>query len=203
MQELTIALGITAALLHIIAYILYNKQMRAGQSQPNIASWSIWAFLAILSAFTYHEMSGDTVAALQFFAGSVACVVTFFYALGIGKFSWPRLKEWGLFGLGVLAAFVWWIFRSATGANIIIVIAFVISFIPTLEGVLRDPFRETPMSWMFWALAFFVTSFNVILREGKFIALLAPVVLLFAHGSIAVLSTQKRKERFRDSFAQS
>ena len=38
MQELTIALGLTAALLHGVAYVLYNVQTKMGKSNPNAAS---------------------------------------------------------------------------------------------------------------------------------------------------------------------
>ena len=146
MQELTIALGLTAALLHGGAYVLYNVQAKLGKSSPNAASWSIWAFLAILNALSYREMSGDVVATLQFFTGSIACLLTFLYVLTIGEFSKLKPKEWGLFALGLLATLMWWKFRSATGANMIVLAAAFVSFIPTLEGVWRDPFKETPLS---------------------------------------------------------
>lgn len=196
MKEFSLVLGVAAALLHGVAYVLYNVQAKLGKSSPNAASWSVWAFLATLNAFSYREMSGDVVATLQFFIGSVACVLTFFYALTIGNFSWLKPKEWGLFALGLLATIVWWQVRSVAGANMIVLAAFLISFIPTLEGVWRDPSKETSRSWMLWAVAFFMTTTNVVLRGGKPIALITPGVLCIAYGSIALLSTQKRKERF-------
>ncbi len=197
MLGITVVLGLTAAALHGIAYVLYNIQTKLGKSQPNAASWSIWAFLATLNALSYREMNGDMVTTLPFFTGSVACILTFFYALTNGKFSWPKPKEWGIFAIGLLSTLVWWYFRSATWANVIVLVAFVISFIPTFEGVLRDPFKETPKSWVLWTVAFLITTVNVVLRwKGQPVALLAPVVLLLAHGSIAVLSTEKRKKSF-------
>lgn len=199
MQELTIALGLTAALLHGVAYILYNTQTKLGKSSPNAASWSVWAFLSVLNALSYREMSGDVIMALQFYIGSVACILTFLYVLTIGKFSKLKLKEWGLFALGLLATVVWWKFRSATAANMIVIVAFLISFIPTFEGVWRDPFKETPRPWTLWTLAFFATTTNVVLRDGKFIAFLTPVVLFIAYGSIAILSRQSRKAKFHQA----
>lgn len=197
MQELTIALGLTAALLHGSAFILYYWQNKTGQSKPNAATWGIWAFLATLNALSYREMTGDVVATLQFFTGSVGGILLFLYVLTFGKFSWLKPREWGLLALGIFAVLVWWKFRSATWANMIILVAVVISFIPTLEGVWRDPFTETPRSWVLWTLAFIVATTNVALRGNKAIALLTPAVLIVAHGVIAVLSTERRKKRFR------
>jgi len=131
LQELTIALGVTAALLHGVAYVLYNVQAKLGHSSPNAASWSVWAFLATLNALSYREMSGDIVVTLQFFTGSVACILTFLYVFTIAKFSRLKPKEWDLFALGLLATLAWWKFRSATGANLIVLAAAFISFIPT------------------------------------------------------------------------
>lgn len=196
MQELTVTLGLIAALLHGVAYFTYNVQAKMGRSSPNAATWSVSAFLAILNAFSYREMSGDAVTTLQFFTGSIACVITFLYVLTIGKFSWLKLKEWALFALGLLATLIWWRFRNATGANIIILFAFLIAFIPTLEGVWRNPFKETPLPWVLWTIAFFITTANVVLRGNKLVALIMPIVLLVVHCGVAILSAQSRKERF-------
>ena len=196
MQEVTVILGITAALLHGVAYVLYNLQAKKGQSSPNAVSWSIWAFLAILNAFSYREMSGDLVATLQFITGSVACTFTFFFALFIGSFSWPEREDWYCFALGLMAGLVWWKLKSAAGANMVILVAFLISFFPTLRGVWKDPSKETSRPWTIWSVAFVITTANVVLRDCKPIALLMPIVLLIAHGSIAVLSRKGRKIRF-------
>lgn len=197
MHGLTILLGVTAALLHGVAFTLYSIQTKMGQSSPNPASWALWAFLAVINALTFHGMTNALVT-LQFFTGSVGCLATFLFALAIGKFSWPTTKEWRLFGLGVLGTLVWWIFKSATGANMIIFVALTISFIPTYEGVWRDPHKETPRSWVLWTLAFLVTTINVIVNwKGQPLNLVMPIGGAILHGTVAVLSTQNRKERFR------
>lgn len=197
MHEATIFLAIFAALLHGTAFLLYNIQTKLGESEPNAVSWGIWAFLATLNAFSYRNMSGDMVATLQFFTGSVGCSLTFLYVLAIGKLSWPKPKEWAVFILGLVAAGVWWRFRNATGANMIGIMAVVISFVPTYEGVWKYPFKETPRSWVIWTAAFLITTVNVILRGGQPIALVAPFVLCLAHGGVALLCTSQRKARFR------
>ena len=195
LSQLTISLSVAAALLHGIAFILYNIQTKLGQSKPNATTWGLWAFSATINAFSYSSMSGDMIVALQFFTSSVACILTFLYVLVIGKLSWPKRKEWALVGLVLFAVFVWWKW-SATSANVIILVAVTFSFIPTFEGVWRDPFKETPLSWTLWTLAYLVTATNVLLRGNHLVALVSPIGLLIAHGSIAVLSTQKRKKRF-------
>ncbi len=195
MANITVVLGITAALLHGIAYFLYNVQAKRGSSVPVSASWFIWAFLSVLNAFSYREMS-DFVVALQSITGAAACFLTFCYMLFIKKLAWPRGMEWVMLSFGLLASLVWWQFRSATGANMIVLTALVISFIPVYGKVLLDPFKETPLSWTLWSLAFFVTVVNVILRHGKPVTFLTPIVMLIAHAGIALLSRESRKQEF-------
>lgn len=198
MDTISLVLGVVAALLHGTAYAIYNRQAKLGQSQPNPVSWSVWAFLAILNALTFKGMS-DWVLALQFVAGSVACFLTFIYVLFIGKFAWPRrgAKEWKIFGIGIIAAIVWFVFRSAEWANMVVLLGFVISFKPTYDGVKADPNRETAFPWVIWTVAFAVTIINLIIRDKELVAFITPVVLLVSHCSIAVLSRKRRKQAFR------
>ena len=199
MDSIRLVLGITAAVLHGTAYYLYMRQAKMGQSQPNIVSWSIWAFLATINALTYRVMSGDLAATLQFFVGSVGCLLTFIFALVIGKFSWPkRWEDWAMFILGLIATLVWLKYQNATGANMIILAALIISFIPTWDGVVRDPFTEAPRSWVIWTAAFVITTVNVTLNQNwQVVSILMPAAMVIAHGLIAGLSTESRKNQFK------
>lgn len=199
MEQIRLVLGIVAAVLHGIAYYLYGRQTKLGSSKPNIVSWSIWAFLATINALTYRVMSGDLAATLQFFMGSVGCLLVFLFALTTGKFSWPKhWGDWAMFILGIVAMVVWLQFRNATGANMIILVALIISFIPTLDGVARDPFVEMPRSWVIWTVAYMITTTNVMLNpDWQFVSILTPASMVIGHGLIAALSTESRKSRFR------
>ncbi|HEY0010324.1 MAG TPA: hypothetical protein VGB97_00220 [Candidatus Paceibacterota bacterium] len=159
-------------------------------------SWSIWAFLSTLNALSYREMTDDWVSTLQFVTGAVACILTFLYALFSGKFAWPKPREWVVFALGAIAVLVWWKYQSATAASVIVITAFMVSFIPTYEGVIKDPYKESPMAWVLWTIVFAVGALIVVLRDKEPIALLNPILLAISHGGVALLSTRKRKARF-------
>jgi hypothetical protein len=196
-HDLTVVLGITAALLQSVAYLMYAAQTKIGRSSPKSASWGIWVFLTIVNALTFGVMSGSWLVTLQFFAGSVACVALFLYMLAIGKLSWPTSGEWGIVGLGILATVVWWIFRDAAYANLIICFASAIAFKPMYEELWRDPRKETPRSWVLWTLAFLVTTVNVVVNwQGKPLNLVMPVGGAILHGTVAYLSRESRRIRF-------
>lgn len=91
---------------------------------------------------------------------------------------------------------VWWKFHEARWANMIILAAFLISSKPLFEDVWKDPFKETPRSWILWTIAYAFTSVNCLLREDvDLFRFITPVVLLVFHGSIAALSRKVRKQQ--------
>lgn len=201
MPKFTILLAIVAALLHGVGYALYNVQTKLGKSDPNIASWIIWVFLAGLNAMSYSAMDGDWIAGLQFFMGTVACIVTFCHVLAIGKFDWPKPAEWVACAVGLLAVFVWWEYQSAVWASVVVAAGFILSAIPTGVGVWRDPYKERPPAWMFWTVASLATVVVVVLRaHGTLLQLtlklIMPIGSTVLHGGVAVLCRADRRARF-------
>lgn len=195
MNTAALVLGVLAAVLHGTAYFLYNLQANRGQSRPNPASWAIWAFLAILNAFSYAKMNGNWYSALQFYTGSVACAATFVNALFMGKFAKVSERDKACFMIGLFATIVWWLLKSATVANYLVMIVFIISFVPTWQGVRENPTLETPQSWIIWTIACGCTLMGALV-QGHLRSTITPLVLLLAHGYVAVLSRRSRQEAY-------
>ncbi len=197
MDHLKLVLGVAAAVLHGAAFVLYARQVNLGHSSPNVAMWSVATFLTLLNALTFQEMSGDPLAAVQMFVGFIGCSFIFFYALTKGNFSrLGHLDVWAMC-LGVLAGIIWHVFRQAAWANMVVLGALMISSAPTLIGVFRDPFKETPRSWIMWTAAYVITTINLLLNPGWHVeSLVNPVLSIIEHGAVAVLSRRNRKLRF-------
>jgi len=102
----TIVLGISAGLMHVFAFAIYNKQMLQGTSKPNSATWILWTFLTVLNVSSYAVMSGDWVKTILPLASSIACILTFLFSLYKGKLS--RVDPWdGLaLGIGIISGLV-------------------------------------------------------------------------------------------------
>lgn len=201
MDQLRLALGIVAAVLHGVAFYFYAKQMKLGQSKPNIATWSITVFLMLLNALTFQDMSKDKVSTLQLIVGFAGAVVVFLYALVRGKFSRPRPTELVALLFGICAGIVWYLLREATGANMIILFALLVALSPTWKGVYQDPFNDTPRSWVMWSTAYSITTVNILLGmsnpDWHAVSLVNPVVGVAAHGLVAFLSRENRKLQIR------
>lgn len=201
-NSVKLSLGVTSALLHGTAYLLYNLQTRKGESNPRAASWGVWALLAVVNAISYKEMTADWYSALQFFMGSVGCFLTFVYVWSIGRLGRPQGKEWGDFAIGIIATLLLLVFKASDWASLLILIGFVISFRPTFNWVKANPSKEKPVPWAIWTVAFAVTIINKCIgvanpnatELGTILGFTVPIVLLLAHGSIAVLSRSSRRE---------
>lgn len=191
-MELQVVLPIVAAMVHIVAYGIYNIQTQRKEATPNPASWLPWAFLAILNALSFSATNG-VLSSLQFFAGSVGGVFTFFAALITGHFMWPNRRDW-IVMVGCIAAIVVWRVSSPINANILLGLILAWSFEPTLRGVFYNPLNEKPLAWQMWTFAFAITAVNTYLYNGGWtLSMFVPFVGIVGHGAVAVLCRRSRR----------
>lgn len=191
---LATALGTIAAAMHVAAFLLYNKQMLKGQSTPNTATWTMWAVTTTLNCITYLIMSNDVIKSLLPIISSLMCIGTFLFALQKGKLG--RLNVFDRFALafGLIAVTVWWIFRNATAANMLLQIPIVISFIPTYLGVMRNPKLEKALPWFIWGSAYIFSLVTVVLRwQGQPQDLVYPLLCMISHTGVGLCTHRKTK----------
>lgn len=192
MNKLSVLLAVSAAVLHGVAYLLYNLRAHRRQSQPNLVSWFIWSFCAFLNAVTFMEMNQSWLSALQFFTGSAASIVTFFFIYKRSERRWPAWHEWLAIGVALSAAYLWIQWHQSTQANLLLVFAVGVGFVPTIRGVWRDPCRETAFPWYLWTVAFLLTGVNALFFTDNPWALVMPVVGAIAHGTVGILAWDRR-----------
>lgn len=184
-------LSMSAATLHAIAYIIYMNQIFVGNSIPNPASWTIWAFLSGLNAVTFWKSTNDGLATAQFFTGSIACFVVWIFALSAGKFAPLGLMEWVVLASSCLACVVWYVTKEAIYANLIFGAILLISSIPTVMDVWCKTAVERALPWWLWTTAFVITAINVFRRTDKtqtrwWLLMIVPIIGIIVHGVIAI-----------------
>lgn len=198
--ELSAFIGVIAGILHIIAFGIYNKQMLNGESKPNTSTWTLWVYLTVLNCTSYFFMTMDWAKSFLPIASSAACILTFFIALSKGKMSNIDLYDRAALGIGIIAGFAWWIFRSASYGNVILQASVFISFIPTYRGVYKDSSVEKGLPWYIWTLAYILSISVVIMRwKGQYQDLVYPVNCFFLHFGVALLSHKNFLRRRRTS----
>jgi len=187
-----IMLSIIAGLLHVLAFAIYNKQMIQGTSQPNSATWTLWTFLTVLNVSSYSVMSGDWIKSILPLASSIACILTFLFSLYKGKLS--KIDPWDSVALsiGIVSGFVWWYFKSATYANLILQASVAVSFVPTYRGVWKNPLKERALPWYIWSFAYVLSIIVIIMRwKGQYQDLVYPINCLILHVVVGALTKRK------------
>lgn len=192
-MQVSVALSIAAGLLHIVAFVFYNKQMLQKTSCPNAATWTLWVSLTILNVTSYKSMSGDWIKAILPITSSAACILTYMFATYKGKFFWPDKWDSIVFATGAVAGLVWWYFQSATYANLILQISIAISFVPTLRGVWSNPQKEKAAPWLIWGTAYILMIAVICLRwqPGHYKDLVYPINCLVLHSLVATFAMRK------------
>lgn len=189
---IAMVLGFIGGAMHVMAFLIYNRQMLRGESKPNTATWSTWVVLSTLNATSYFFMSGDWVKTLLPIASTTACIGTFAFSLLKGKLSKLDPLDTLALILGLGVSFVWWWQRNATFANLLLQIPITISFFPTYRGVVKNPKVEKALPWFIWSSAYIFSITTVILRwKGQPQDLVYPVLCLILHGGVGFLTLRK------------
>ncbi len=193
METLSIGIAVAAATLHGVAFIIYNHGVVKNANKPIAASWFVWRLLSAYGSYTYFRTTNDDwISTLQFFTGTAGCILTFVHVWTIGRFGPLTREDRGYLGIGVLAVLVRWLFVHADIANLIIMTAYAISFVPLYKKLWENP-TEKPLPWMLWALAFSLTTLNAILRwEGNWVSIVSPTSLALEHFAVLLICSIQR-----------
>ncbi|MBU1083418.1 hypothetical protein KKE14_03220 [Patescibacteria group bacterium] len=189
--------AILSGLFMIAVGIVYFKQVIQGTSTPNPATWSIWVLTTSLNTGTYLSVAeGDWFKTSTTLACAIQCVVVFLYALFKGKFGKLDKTEIICLVCSIIIGTLWRITGNAILANILLQLVFVISFIPTVVGVLKKELREKQLPWDLAVMShtWLVVSIVASWHTGSVYELFYPIIGgILGNGavSVAVRSTNK------------
>jgi len=187
-----VLLGVIAGLMHVFAFIIYHRQMLKGFSCPNIATWTLWVFISTLNCISYIVMSESIVKGFLPIASTLALYLVFSASLFKGKFSRLDSSDEIALIIGVFSLFIWWAYRSAVYANLLLQICIIISFIPTYRGIWKDPNKEKAWPWFVWSLAYIIQIIIVFLEWKAWYQLVYPINCLVLHLIVGLLSERIR-----------
>ena len=197
-MHLAIIIGTAAGLIHITGYLLYMRSAFTGQSQPNLASWLLWSVLTTANGLSYLTMSGDLVKSVIPIVGSFATVAVFALSLRFGRFKKLDIADKVALAIGAGAVALWWALRSATVANLLLQVCFIISFTPTLRGVWRNSHAERVAPWFTWCVADLFSIIVIILRwRGQYQDLASPISGVIMSTLVILFTFHKQKNRQR------
>ncbi len=144
-------LAILAGTVQVLGFIVYFKNVRASQTQPNTSAWLLWVLIGTVNAASYYSMPQvDWVKACVAIVNALCCVSFATYALAKGKFSRLSAFEWTATLIGIAAIACWYATNNAQVGNTTLQGAYLLSFAPLYASLWRSPQRERPLSWLLW-----------------------------------------------------
>lgn len=134
-------LSAIAILLTFVAYIPYYRDILKGKTHPHIYTWSLWGLLTIL------------IVALQFIGGAgpstwvtaaagVMCIGVIILGFKGGK-KYITKSDTAIALLALLAIIFWLFVDQPVVSLILVIVADLLAFIPTIRKAWKKPYTET------------------------------------------------------------
>lgn len=198
-MEPTVVLGFITGLIHILGSLFYLKRVLSNINKPNATTWVLWTLISATNSLTYLIMTGDWVKSLLPIASFLATAIILLLASLKGKLSKLQTIDTLALIIGLIAMLIWWQFKSATYANLIIQLTVIISIIPTFVGTLKHNVVETPLPWFLWSMAYSLSIIVIILRwQHQLQDLAYPLVSLILHCGVGVVVIYQEKKTLKN-----
>lgn len=199
-MESSVFFGLLSGIIALVAYGFYFKQILKSQSTPNPASWLIWLVTGLINAFTYFSIThGNIPQTLIVLAVLFSTFTIFVYSLIKGKFTKISHIEIVIFALAIGIGIFWQTTSNDRAANLFLQGIYLVSYVPTVLGVLRGSARENPTSWSIILLAYVFSTLSVIYGPHEdWVAFANPLINgLLGTGSavLAIFYSNSRKSR--------
>lgn len=187
-EYVSVTLGIAAGVTQLVGYAAYAKYTRA----TGASSWLIWTMSAVVDGISYATVTHhDWVKVILPAVCALACICTFAYLLYKGRLG--RLEVWDYVVLVIDAGItVWWLRAgSAVIANLLYQVSTMISFGPIVKDQVRNKYREHPVPWLLWTLAYGLMFGSVLLRLDSLVELAYPAVNVIVHAAVFTIAVYK------------
>lgn len=192
-MDIAPCLSIIGVFIYLGAFAVYNIDLLRGNAYPapSRATWTMWAILIVLMATSYSTMSQDWWKSLQFYGGIVANILTCIFVWTHGGTKDFNRQNWGIIAVAFTAITAWWITKDATWGNLILLLAVLVSSVPLIVNVAKNPRAEKPLPWMMFAASYALQIIVVLMRYKQIQDLGAPVGATILHLAVGLLALRQ------------
>jgi len=146
------AIGAVAVVLTFAAYIPYYRDILKGKTRPHIYSWSLWGLLTVLLV-ALQIKGGAGPATWVTAAAGLLCVGVVLFSLKNGKRD-ITTSDTIVSILSLAAIFFWLIVDQPIISTVLVILADMLAFIPTVRKSYNHPYSETLSLYITNALRF-------------------------------------------------
>jgi len=184
-------LFLLASAIFLVAFWLYNRDFLRGGFVPAFAAWGVFTVITCVNSVTYLKVTASWMTIALFATDFFVCAGTSAIILYRTKFRVTvSVRDW-LIALGSLLSIIPWIvFRKAAGGNLLNLIPYSIAWIP-----IHLNWREEPtLPWLLDSIAFALNIAALAIQHDRhWVDYISPVVCLFHHSLITILSMRSSK----------
>lgn len=180
--------GLIAGLVQVVGYIDYISLVRRGEIEsPNTGSWVIWSYGNAMVCWTYIIGGELRLEESLPFVCSIACFLTGFYFLIIGKFKKPKTYEVIILLVDIAITIYWIVCDDTVATQILLQISVIASFAPIIKETYADPSSEIRRPWVIWSIAYTLLLFAE-WPSSELWKLIYPINYIIWHGIMAILA---------------
>jgi hypothetical protein len=193
---LSSSFGLIAGLFVLLAYGIYFKQILKGQSKPNPSTWGIWLLAGLINTITHFAITEDIWQSLITFAATFSLLIIFGYSLLKGKFSKVSRIEVVTFFLAIVIAIFWQITSNERISNLILQSIYVLSFVPTVNGLVVKKVKEHYFAWVIASVSYVFALISLLgAAQSDWIAYINILIGILGNGLVALIIIRINKTK--------
>lgn len=185
------ALSVAAVVLTFVAYIPYYRDILRGKTHPHIYSWSLWGLLTVMIV-ALQIIGGAGPATWVTAAAGLMCLGVIVLSFKNGK-KYITVSDTIVAVLSLIAIVFWLVVQQPVVSIILVVIADLLAFFPTVRKSWNHPHTET--------LSLYVTNtirFTLALLAVETYTILSSLWLVawaVANGLFSILLVVRRRHK--------
>jgi hypothetical protein len=183
-------ISFVAVILTFIAYIPYYRDIIRGKTHPHIYSWTLWGILTILIVALQLKGGAGASAYVTASAG-LLCIGVIALGLKHGKRDITAFDTFVAI-LSLVAMGFWLIADQPIVSIILVVVADLLAFVPTVRKSWHKPHSETLSLYATNTLRFALALIAV--EHFNLLAALWPAAWVVANGLFAVMLVVRRRQ---------
>ena len=158
-MEIKLLLGIASAVISVISFFPYLRDIFRGKTRPHAYSWLIWAILQAVGAAAQLK-SGGGYGAWVLIVGAVLCAGIFILSFKYGTGNITKFDQVCLFAsLATLGCYLF--FQNPFWAVLLVTATDLFGFLPTFRKAYVEPSTETSSTFILSAVANLLSLFAI------------------------------------------
>jgi hypothetical protein len=141
-------LSVLSGVAMLVFVVMYLRQIVLGASTPNPGTWIIWSTVMAMNTASYYFVVGENLwTVLMPVIITLGTLAILAYSCVAGRLGRVGAIEIIVLLLAGAVGIFWATTRDPVASNVMMQIVLIVSFIPTVVGLLRGELRETHLSW--------------------------------------------------------